>query len=291
MHDIEPPAVPVDLRVRRVVRGTMSVVLPVLFVLLLAAVAGWARARPSHDRAWRTEQAMLPRVTIEDSLVHVRGVRDFTYRSKTDFTPAYRDRTYDLDRIERVWFGLTPFHPDWRGPAHSFLSFQFADSQFVAVSVEARRETHEQYSIWKGVLRQYELIYVIGEERDLVGVRTVALNEPVHLYPMRATPEQVRALFLGMMQRAQQVEQRPEFYNLFTNNCTTNILDPVNAIATKKIPFGLEVIFPGYSDRLAHQRGLIDTDLPLEQARARFLVNERAREAIAHPDFSVRIRA
>jgi hypothetical protein len=264
-----------------------------LCVLLVVAVAGAVvvtRRRPTHDRAWVGEQAVLPSVSLSGSRVQIRNVRDFTYRTGTDFTPAYRERTYDLDHVQRVWFGLSPFNRDWRGPAHAFLTFQFSDGQYVGVSVEARREAGEKYSIWKGALRQYELIYVIAEERDLVGVRVVK-DDPVYLYPMRATPQQARALLVRMLRRAQQVERRPEFYNTFSNNCTTNILDPVNEIADKDIPFGLEILLPGYSDKLAHDRGLIDTDLPLDQARARFEVNARARAAIAAPDFSARIRA
>ncbi len=264
--------------------------LAVLCVVLIIGVATWARRRPSHQRAWVGEQAVLPSVTISGDQAHVRNVRDFTYRTGSDFTPAYRDRTYDLDGLRRVWFGLSPFNRDWRGPAHAFLSFEFSDGQYVGVSVEARREAGEKYSLWKGALRQYELIYVIAEERDLVGVRVVK-DDPVYLYPMRATPDQARALFVRMLRRARQVEQRPEFYNTFSNNCTTNILDPVNQIADKDIPFGLEILLPGYSDKLAHERGLIDTELPLEQARTRFEVNERARAAIHAPDFSTRIRA
>lgn len=273
----------------KISRRLRAAVLAVLALLLVAGAIVWGSKRPSHQRAWRPEQAVLPRVTLAGDEVRVRGVRDFTFRAKDDFTPGYRDRVYRLDRLERVWFGLSPFDRDWRGPAHAFLSFSFSDGQHVSVSVEARREAGETYSIWKGALRTYELMYVIGEERDVVGVRVLA-DDPVYLYPMRATPEQARALFTGMMKRAAQVERRPEFYNTFTNNCTTNILDPVNQIAAEKIPFGLEILLPGYSDKLAHERGLIDTSLPLEQARARYQVNARARAALAAPDFSARIR-
>lgn len=230
-------------------------------------------------------------MAFDGSLVHVRNVRDFTFRSAEDFTPGYRDRTYDLRRLERVWFVLSPFSRDWRGPAHSFLTFGFSDSQYVSISVEARRERHEAYSIWKGALRRYELIYVIGEERDLIGLRAVTWDDPVYLYPIRATPEQVRELFLRMLRRAQALEREPEFYNTFFNNCTTNILDPVNEIAERPIPFGLEILLPGYADRLAHERGMIDTELPLEEARVRFQVNERAKAAIHDPEFSLRIRS
>ncbi|HEU0076920.1 MAG TPA: DUF4105 domain-containing protein, partial [Longimicrobiaceae bacterium] len=135
------------------------------------------------------------------------------------------------------------------------------------------------------------LIYVVGEERDVIGLRAVAWNDPVYLYPVRATPEQAREMFVRMLRRAQALERRPEFYNTFLNNCTTNILDPVEEIAPGAIPFGWEVVLPGYSDGLAHERGLLDTELPLEEARRRFRINERAKAAIGDPAFSARIRA
>ena len=246
---------------------------------------------PSHERPWRLEHALLPHVVLEDRLVHIHNVRDFTFRSADDFTPGYRDQTYHLDRLERVWLVLAPFRRDWRGPAHSFLSFGFSDSQYLSISVEARRKVGQPFSIWKGALRQFELIYVIGEERDVLGLRVALWDTPLYLYPMHATPDQVQGVFLHMLRRAQALERQPSIYNTFTNNCTTNILDAVNSIAPEPIPFGLKILLPGYSDALAHERGLIDTELSLDAARARFQVNERAKAAMGLPDFSVRIRS
>lgn len=268
-----------------------NVLLAVAGILVVAYVALRLTTRPTHARAWRPEQAVLPQVTIDDGLVHVRNVRDFTFRSATDFTAAYREHTYELAKLQRVWFVLSPFDREWRGPAHSFLTFGFSDGQYVSVSVEARREANETYSPLKGAMRQYELMYVIGEERDVIGVRAVTNDDPVYLYPARATPAQARALFVAMMRRAQAIERQPVFYNTFTNNCTTNILDPVNELLDKDIPVSVGTVLPGYSDKLAFQRGLIDTDLPLDEARARFQVNDRAKAAIGDPDFSVRIRS
>jgi hypothetical protein len=249
------------------------------------------KRHPSHQRPWRKEQSLLPHIVLEDRFVHIQNVRDFTFRSSDDFTPGYQNRTYHLDRLERVWLVLAPFTWDWRGPAHIFLSFGFSDSQYIGVSVEARREDGQSYSLWKGLLRQFELMYVIGEERDLIGLRAVVWNTPVYLYPMRATPYQVQNVFLHMIGRAQALEQQPAFYNTIVNNCTTNILDAVNAIATKPIPFGPKLLLPGYSDAVAHERGLIDTELSLEAARTRFQINERAKAAMGRPDFSTRIRS
>jgi len=131
---------------------------------------------------------------------------------------------------------------------------------------------------------------VVGTERDLVGLRAVTWDDPVYLYPGRATPAQARALFEALLVRAEALERRPEFYNTLTNNCTTNLLDAVNAVRAEPIRYGLPVLFPGYSDRLAYEEGLIDTDLPLDSARAAFQINGRAQAAALAPDFSRRIR-
>ena len=248
------------------------------------------RRHPSHERPWTLEHVLLPHVVVEDRLVHIHNVRDFTFRSSDDFTPGYRDQTYDLELLERVWLVLAPFRRNWRGPAHIFLSFGFSDGHYLSISVEARRKAGRPFSLLKGALRRFELIYVIGEERDLIGLRAL-WDTPLYLYPMRATPGQVQGVFLHMLRRAQALEQQPAFYNTFTNNCTTNILDAVNTIAAKPIPFGLKLLLPGYADALAHERGLVDTELPLGAARTRFQVNERAKAALGSPDFSERIRS
>lgn len=261
-----------------------------LLALLILGAGVLALRRPSHERAWSPEHAVLPHVTITDSLVHIAHVRNFAYASASDFTPRYEDRTYDLRQIERVWYVLSPFDVDWRGPAHAFLTFGFADGQYVSISVEARREVGEAYSIWKGALRQFELIYVIGDERDLIGVRAAVWDDPVYLYPGRATAAQVREVFLAMLRRAQAIEREPAFYNTFTDNCTTSILDAVNRIAPEPVPYGRRVLLPGYSDALAHEQGLLDTDLSLEEARAAYRINARAKAAITAPNFSAHLR-
>lgn len=263
-------------------------------LVLLAAVAGvgaWQLSlRPSHERRWVPEQAVLPQVTITGDTARVAGLRDFAHTSDTTAVRRYVRRTYDLRRIRRVWYVLSPFNPDWRGPAHSFFSFEFEGGEFVSVSVEARREVGEAFSTWRGALRQYELIVVVGSERDLVGLRAVTWDDPVYLYPGRATPAQARTLFVALLRRAEALERQPEFYNTLTNNCTTNLLDAVNAVRERPIAYGLPVLLPGYSDQLAYEEGLIDTDLPLDRARVAFRINERAMAAARLPDFSRRIR-
>ncbi|MEX2281115.1 MAG: DUF4105 domain-containing protein, partial [Gemmatimonadota bacterium] len=210
-------------------------------VLLLAASA---LVQPSNQREWLTDQAVLPTAVFNGPLVTLRNVRNFRYDSAGAPIPDYDDRTYDLNRIETVWFVLAPFELDRRGPAHTFLSFGFADSQFVAISVEARREKDETYSLLKGLLKRFELMYVIGDERDLIQLRTNHRGDEVYVYPIRTTPDKVRRLFVEMLERANGLQQHPEFYNTITNNCTTNILDHANRVATNKIRWGREVLLP-----------------------------------------------
>jgi hypothetical protein len=266
---------------------------PVLLVslaIVLLAFAGWTRVRPSNQRAWSVGQERLPWATLQGDTVVVRDLRNFDYDSAGEPTALrYEQRSYDLSKLETVWFGLAPFEPDNRGPAHSFLSFGFADSQYVAVSVEARKEAGETYSIIKGLLKRYELMYVVGDERDVVRLR-VARGDDVYLYPIRTSPKKARTLFLRILEHSNSLHAQPQFYNTLTNNCTTNILEHANSVAARKIPYGREVLLPGYADELARELGLIDTDLSIEQARRRFHINERARAAFGDAMFSLRIR-
>jgi hypothetical protein len=265
-----------------------------LLALASAAAAALAVAavvvRPRNDRPWVVQQARLPAVTFNGNIATVSGVRDFRYSSPERFVPAYDERRYDLDKLVSASFVLTPFSATWRGPAHSFVTFAFADSQFVSISVEARREEGETYGPAAGLLRQYELIYVIGDERDVIGQRASFGPYPVYLYPIRAPRERVRAVFVEMLRRADGLRTQPEFYNTLTNNCTSNVIAHVNHVAAHEIPGGIRTILPGYTDAVALELGLIDTDLDLARARDRFLINARARRAANAPDFSLRIR-
>lgn len=266
-----------------------------VLVAVIALIAlGWtilAAMSPSATRDWLPQQAVLPRARFEGPKVHISGVRNFEFTAPGRFSnAAYETRSYDLDRLTGVWFVLTPFYESWRGPAHSFVTFGFADSQFVSISVEARRERGEEYGPLAGLFNRYELIYVIGDERDVIGQRAILEDYPVYLYPIRAPREKIRAMFVAMLERANALNERPEFYNTITNNCTSNVVDHVNAVATRRVPGGLKTMLPGYTDEVAMRLGLIDSELDVERARAIFRVNDRARVHARARDFSFRIR-
>jgi hypothetical protein len=253
-------------------------------------VMAWTAIDPRADRNWIPEQAVLPSATMSGPAVRIGNVRNFTYTARSVFRPAYDTRSYDLDKLVSVWYVLTPFSDRWRGPAHSFVSFGFSDSQFVAISVEARREPGETYDAVKGLFKRFELMYVVGDERDLIGQRAAYGMDRVYLYPIKARPEKMRQMFLAMLERANKLRAEPEFYNTLTNNCTSNVVAHVNQVAPNTVPHGIKTVLPGYTDEVAHRLGLIDTKLDVGQAREKFLINERARQFIKDPLFSHRIR-
>jgi hypothetical protein len=191
-----------------------------------------------------------------------------------------------------MWFMVERFGPhDEMTPAiaHTLLSFGFG-GEYVAVSVEIRKERGESYSPWKGLLRQYELMYVVADERDVIGLRTNHRRDTVYLYPVRAPVEAMRRAFVEMLQRANQLAEAPEFYNTLTSTCTTNLVRHVNTIAPARIPPSYKVILPAYSDSLAYDLGLIPNGQPLEQVRAAHRIDALAQELGVRADFSRALR-
>jgi len=288
---IESIQSPVTSRSQRLTSRRVAIAAIAVAIIALAIGIAVAADRPRSDRQWIPQQAVMAHADVRGDSVFVKHVRNFSYTAEEAFTPAYDDRAYDLNALESVWFIVTPFSKRWRGPAHTFVSFGFADSQYVGISVEARREPDEtSYSALTGLFRQYELIYVIGDERDLIGSRAVYGGYDVYVYPIRASRARIRALFLEMLARANALATRPEFYNTLTNNCTSNVVDHVNHIVPRAVPHGIKTILPGYADEVAYSLGLIDNAISLDEARRRFRVNDDARRYVTTPEFSRRIR-
>jgi hypothetical protein len=262
-------------------------------LLLLACVLAFSffGPEPSNDRDWTVDQARLPWAEIEGRRVRVHDVRHARYRSTDDYDVFWEDRSYDLDRLRSAWFLVEPFGTDdWQGPAHTLMSFGFEGDEYVAISVEIRKEKGEEFSPWKGLLRQYEVAYVIGDERDLIQLRTNYRRDPVYLYPVRAPRERIEQMFVSMLRRANHLRQKPEHYNTLTNTCTTNIVRHVNELVPGRVPWSYKVLLPGYSDELAYELGLIDTELPFPAAKKHFRIDDDALRAAGREDFSRKIR-
>jgi hypothetical protein len=260
-------------------------------VLLIALLAtpGCKTIKPSNDRVWTPDQSILPTAEFRGELLKVHNVRHCDYRTDEDFTVRYDDRVYDLNELDSVDFIVCPF-PEQPQVAHTMLSFGFEDGEQLAVSVEIRKELGEQYSPVDGALRQYELIYVVADERDVIRLRTDQWLQDVYLYPTKATPGQARELFVTVMRRVNKLAAEPEFYDTLTNNCTTNIVDHINELAPNRIPFDHRVLLPGLADEYAYDLGLIDSPDSFARTKRRAKINALAYRFRDAPDFSAKIR-
>ncbi len=257
--------------------------------LVLVSVGSLTLGTPSNTRNWSPDNAILPYADINGNFISIHNIRNFLYRSTDDYTPRYYDKTFDLSKLKKIYYVVEPFSPVG-GPAHTFLTYEFEGHSFVSISVEVRKQIGEQYSIVRSLFKPYEITYIVGDESDLIKLRSNYRKDKVFLYPLRAEPAAAQALFRDMIERVNQLRNHPEFYNLATNTCTTNIVSHVNKIVPGKVPFSLSVLLPSYSDKYAYDLGLIDTNLPFDQARAHFQINKHAEMYANDPNFSVRIR-
>lgn len=243
---------------------------------------------PSNDREWSLDQEVLPYADFNGDEVTVFNIRNFSYKSTSDYTPAYYNKTFDLNKLTSVDYIVEPFGSI--GAAHTFVSFGFSTGDYLAISVEIRKEADESFSPIKGLLRNYELMYVIADERDAVKLRTNYRKDEVYLYPVSTPKEKMRQLLMDMLTRANTLKEHPEFYNTLTNTCTTNIADHVNKLTPSKIPWDLRLLFPENSDELAYELGLLDNSISLKELRKQHLINEKAEKYAASADFSKLIR-
>jgi hypothetical protein len=269
-------------RVRPFLRGLLTAILPVVLIALW-----WASIAPSNSRDWSPDVARTAQATFQDSSVTIQNVRSFKYRSETEYDQRWETRAYNLDLLR----GVDLFLSFW-GPtqiAHTIASWDFDDGQHLAISIETRKQKGQSYSAVRGFFRQYELYYVVADERDLVGLRTNYRGEQVYLYHIRASASQARALLVDYLKEVDHLAEHPQWYNALTENCTTAIRGHAQNIgAGGRLDWRL--LANGHLDELLYERGQIDTRLPFEELRARSNITERAKAAGDSPDFSARIR-
>ncbi|WP_257452501.1 Lnb N-terminal periplasmic domain-containing protein [Archangium lipolyticum] len=270
-------------------RGSRRKALGVLAVLCVCVFAWTQTVRPSLTREWAPDLARSARADIQGSRVTFHDLRDFRYRGTTDWDEAWYSATYDTQELVRAWFIVEPFS-GFEGAAHTMVSFEFSGDRFLVFSVEIRRERGETFSAVGGLFRQFELTYVVGDERDLIQLRSNHRRDDVYLHPIRASKERTTAFFLDMVRRMNALQQRPEFYDSLTNNCTTNLVRHLEKVSATNVPYDHRTLLPAYSDELAFELGLIDTDVDLARTRARHHINTLALAAQGRDDFSLRIR-
>ncbi len=260
------------------------------FLVVFAAVlAWWLRIPASNGRDWQPEVAVTPWATVDGDRVTIHGVRDFDYRTETDFVPRWEDRTYDLRKLDSA--DLIAVY--WAGKpiAHIMLSFGFGGEDYLPVSMETRKERGESYSALAGFFKKYELIHVVADERDVIRVRATYRQpqEDVYLYHLRMPRENIRRVFLDYLRAMNELGEHPRFYNTLTTNCTTSALVHTR-VNPGSPPMSWKVLLSGYVPDYAYELGRLDRTLPFPELERMSRINERAHAADKDPAFSKRIR-
>src|SRR5262245_40279269 len=262
----------------------------VFLAAFLLLVAWWSTIPAMQDRDWAPEYAKLAHATINGNLVTIHNIRNFDYRTETDFTPRYYTKTFDLRQLDSV----DVIASYWMGDAiaHTIVSFGFSGKDFLAISIETRRQQHQSYSSIAGFFKQYELFYVVADERDLIRLRTNYRKDPhedVYIYRTRAPADNVRRIFLDYIREINSLAEKPEFYNTLTTNCTTSILTHTR-VNPGHLPLSWKILLSGYVPEYLYEHRRIDTTLSFEELKRRSHINKAAQAADNAPDFSQRIR-
>jgi hypothetical protein len=256
--------------------------------LFLLVLGWWLSIEARNDREWLPEVSRLPTVRVEGQRLTVANLRNFEYRTESDFTPRWEERTYDLARVTGMDLAVC----DWGAKliVHTMVSWEFEGGEHLVVSIETRKEVGEGYSALRGFFRQFELYYVVGDERDLIGQRTGVRAERVRLYRLDASPDEARAMLLAYAERINDLVEEPAWYNAFNHNCTTSIRLHAVDLGIER-PWDWRILVNGRGEELLYSRAMVNTSLPFEELRAQSDVTEAARAAGARQDFSALIRA
>ncbi len=269
--------------------------LAVFAVAYFVLFAWWSSIEPRQDREWRPEVARVARAVVDGDHVRIENVRDFSYRSRNDFDERWTVREVDVSHITGVDFQLS----FWAmGPiGHTMLSFVFDNAPPLNVSIETRPEVGEGFDPLASLFKQFELVYVVGEERDIIRVRTAQRNEEVFMYHMRVSPAAAQRLFRVYVRRINELAARPEFYHLLSNSCTVNIVRYANVaggtadeLAQRLHEFDIRHLLNGWIDRYFYDQEMIDTSMSLSVLRVRSHVNDASNASPPDADYPARIR-
>lgn len=244
--------------------------------------------KPSNERKWQPDLALLPSATIDGDKVTIHNIRNCDYLTETDFTVRHYDKTFDLNALTSLDLYLV----DWGlgSVVHTMLSFGFNNQDYVAISIEARKELGEGYSTLRGFFRQYELTYVVADERDVVRLRTnYRQGETAYLYRVQGDQRLFREVFLDYLRAINKLHDRPEWYNALLTNCTS-VLRGHTRPYFRKVSWDWRLLANGYADEMAYEKGTLDTSLPFAELKQRSIINPKAKAADQDRQFSLRIR-
>lgn len=264
-----------------------------LILLLIFFTAWQGLKKVPTEGNWQEQHAIVSTAEFNGDLVTVKNVRNFRYYpTEKDAHPDYYDKTYDLTQVKRVWYISEPFNES-KSIAHTLVSFEFENGDFLAISIEARKTKDQVYSIRKGILRTYPLIYIAADERDVVLLRANLRKDKVYIYPVKLEkPENGRLLLTDMLTRMNELTTtKPAWYNTIFSNCTSSIASHVNNITPGRIfKLSWQLLLTASADELALRQGLLDTDLPIEEARETYSINEISEQVGDTPNYSAEIR-
>lgn len=268
-------------------------IIGVLFLLLTILLVWQGLKKAPLQDDWQVQVAIPSTAEFNGDQVTVKNVRNFRYNpTENDVQPGYYDKTYELSQIKRVWYITEPFNEN-KVAAHTFVSFEFNNGDFLAISIEARKNKTQSYSIWKALLRTYPLIYIAADERDVVLLRANVRKDKVFMYPVKLEkPENAGLLLTSMLNKMNAlVTTHPAWYNTLFANCTSSIAKHVNEITPDRIwNFSWQLWLTASADELALNHGLLDTELSIEQARTKYSINEVSEKIGDTPTYSQEIR-
>jgi Domain of unknown function (DUF4105) len=256
-------------------------------VLFAGVLIWWLTLSPTNDGNWQPDVAQKAWADIRGDEVTLHNVRNCDYRTETDYTPHWETRTVRISQITGIDLAVNYWGSPWI--AHPIVSFQFADAPPLCFSIETRKKIGQTYSTIGGLYRQFELIYIVADERDVIRVRTNYRKEDVYLYRTTVSPARARERFLEYIHSLNALRNKPRWYNAITTNCTTSIRTqhPRN----ERVPWDWRILLNGKGDELLYERHAIVTGgLPFAELKARSLIDARARAANDSPDFSKVIR-
>jgi len=261
----------------------------IALIPLALVTAWWFTLQPKSDRDWQSNVAQTAWAEVKGDTVTFNNVRNFEYQPDGHYTPKWETRVVKLSQITGIDLAINY----WGSPymAHPIVSFQFADALPLCFSIETRREVGENYSALGGFYRQYELIYIVSDERDVIRVRTnFNKGEEIYLYRLRMRPEKARERFLEYITALNDLHEHPRWYNAITANCTTSIRN--QRAMTARSAWDWRLLVNGFADQMLYEQGVICTGgLPFAELKKQSLINDLAKAADATPDFSNRIRA
>ena len=260
-----------------------------VFPGIFAAPVLWYSLIPAlNDRKWQPDVAHVVTAEFEGDTATVHNVRNFQYRSADDYDINWETRTYNLAELRSLDFVFSYWVST--AIAHTMLSFGFADCRYLCVSVETRKEIGETYDPMRSFFKQFELIYTVGDERDLVALRTNYRREDAYLFPVDYEPARIRALLLDILNSANNLAREPQHYRTIRDNCTTSLIGHINRIQDQPIPFSFKLILNGYMPEMAYERGRFSSEAPFSVVKQEYAISAIAQASGVTDDFSQRIR-